>query len=120
MSAVSAAEGERLLAAALAACRQAGAIHRAHFRTADLAVERKADASPVTAADRDSEAAIRDLLRRETPGLGLLRGEYGAEGDERDRWVIDPLDGTRNFVAGIPYFATLLGLELDGEIVLGV
>jgi histidinol-phosphatase len=85
-----------------------------------LAVERKADASPVTQADRGSEEAIREALRRATPELGLLGEEYGQEGDERDRWVIDPLDATRNFVAGLPYFATLLGLELDGELVLGV
>jgi histidinol-phosphatase len=113
------ADSERFLAAALDACRRAGAIHREHFRSAGLAVERKADASPVTQADRGSEEAIREALRRATPGLGLLGEEYGQEGDERDRWVIDPLDATRNFVAGLPYFATLIGLELDGALVLG-
>jgi histidinol-phosphatase len=113
-------DSERLLAAALDACRRAGVIHREHFRSAGLAVERKADASPVTQADRGSEEAIREALRRATPELGLLGEEYGQEGDERDRWVIDPLDATRNFVAGLPYFATLIGLELDGELVLGV
>src|SRR6185295_15149172 len=91
-----------------------------HFRAGGLAVERKADASPVTRADRDSEAAIRETLRRAVPELGILGEEYGQEGDARDRWVVDPLDGTRNFVAGLPYFATLIGLELDGELVLGV
>lgn len=111
---------ERCLAAALEACRRAGAIHREHFRAAGLAVERKADASPVTRADRGSEEAIREILRRATPELGVLGEEFGQEGDARDRWVVDPLDGTRNFVAGLPYFATLLGLELDGELVLGV
>ena len=113
-------DGERLLAAALDACRRAGTIHREHFRSAGLTVERKADASPVTQADRGSEEAIREALRRATPELGLLGEEYGQEGDERDRWVIDPLDATRNFVAGLPYFATLIGLELDGALVLGV
>jgi histidinol-phosphatase len=111
---------ERCLAAALEACRRAGAIHREHFRAAGLDVERKADASPVTRADRGSEEAIREVLRRATPELGVLGEEFGQEGDARDRWVVDPLDGTRNFVAGLPYFATLIGLELDGEIVLGV
>lgn len=111
---------ERCLAAALEACRRAGAIHREHFRAAGLAVERKADASPVTRADRGSEEAIREVLRRATPELGVLGEEFGQEGDARDRWVVDPLDGTRNFVAGIPYFATLIGLELDGSLVLGV
>lgn len=113
-------DAERCLAAALEACRRAGAIHREHFRADGLAVERKADASPVTRADRGSEEAIREILRRATPELGVLGEEFGQEGDERDRWVVDPLDGTRNFVAGLPYFATLIGLELDGELVLGV
>jgi len=110
---------EKLLAAALAACRRAGAIHREHFRSAELSVEKKVDATPVTQADRGAEEAIRETLRRATPELGLLGEEFGQEGDERDRWVIDPLDGTKNFVAGLPWFATLLGLELDGELVLG-
>ncbi|HYU33436.1 MAG TPA: inositol monophosphatase family protein [Thermoanaerobaculia bacterium] len=113
-------DSERCLTAALEACRRAGAIHREHFRTGGLAVERKADASPVTRADRGSEEAIRETLRRAVPELGVLGEELGQEGDERDRWVVDPLDGTRNFIAGLPHFATLIGLELDGELVLGV
>ncbi|HEX7182088.1 MAG TPA: inositol monophosphatase family protein [Thermoanaerobaculia bacterium] len=113
-------DAERCLEAALAACRRAGTIHREHFRSEGLAVERKADRSPVTLADRGSEEAIRETLRKATPELGLLGEEFGQEGDERDRWVIDPLDGTKNFVAGLPYFATLIGLQLDSELVLGV
>lgn len=113
-------DAKRCLAAALEGCRRAGAIHREHFRAAGLAVERKADASPVTRADRGAEEAIREVLRRATPEFGVLGEEFGQEGDARDRWVVDPLDGTRNFVAGIPYFATLIGLEIDGALVLGV
>jgi len=112
-------DADHHLAAALEACRRAGAIHREHFRAVDLAVEHKADTSPVTRGDKESEAAIREVLRRATPDLGVLGEEYGQEGDERDRWIVDPLDGTKNFVAGLPYFATLIGLELDGELVLG-
>ena len=82
-------------------------------------MELKGDASPVTVADRGSEEAIRETLHRATPELGLLGEEFGQEGSERDRWIIDPLDATKNFVAGLPYFATLIGLELDGELVLG-
>ncbi len=108
------------LEAALAACRRAGEIHRQHFRSIALKVDLKGDASPVTAADRGSEEAIRETLHRATPELGLLGEEFGQEGSERDRWIIDPLDATRNFVAGLPFFATLIGLELDGELVLGV
>ncbi len=109
----------RYLEAALAACRRAGEIHREHFRSAALKVDFKGDASPVTVADRGSEEAIRETLHRATPELGLLGEEFGQEGSERDRWIIDPLDATKNFVAGLPYFATLIGLELDGELVLG-
>jgi histidinol-phosphatase len=111
---------QRYLEAALAACRRAGEIHRRHFRSAALQVEAKADASPVTVADRASEEAIREILHRKSPELGLLGEEFGQEGSERDRWIIDPIDATKNFVAGLPFFATLIGLELDGEIVLGV
>src|SRR4029077_14756992 len=52
--------------------------------------------------------------------LGLLGEEFGQEGSETDRWIVDPIDATKNFVAGLPFFATLIGLELGGEIVLGV
>jgi histidinol-phosphatase len=113
-------DSRRYLEAALAACRRAGEIHREHFRSAGLRVDLKADASPVTAADRGSEEAIREILHLKSPELGLLGEEYGQEGDERDRWIIDPIDATKNFVAGLPFFATLIGLELDGELVLGV
>lgn len=112
-------DADRYLSAALAACRAAGAIHRHHFRSVALAVETKADASPVTVADRGSEEAIRESLHRATPELGLLGEEFGQEGSERDRWIIDPIDATKNFVAGLPFFATLIGLELDGELVFG-
>ena len=112
-------EARRYLEAALAACRRAGEIHREHFRSAALRVELKKDASPVTVADRGSEEAIRETLHRATPELGLLGEEFGQEGDERDRWIIDPIDATKNFVAGLPFFATLIGLELDGELVFG-
>jgi histidinol-phosphatase len=113
------AEAQRLLEAALAACGRAGAIHREHFRPHALAVEMKSDASPVTVADRASEEAIRETLHRAAPELGLLGEELGAEGSARDRWIIDPIDATKNFVAGLPFFATLIGLELDGELVFG-
>lgn len=107
------------LKAAFEACREAGEIERHYFLAPELAVESKADSTPVTAADRGAEAAIREILRKLTPEFGVLGEEFGAEGDQRDRWVIDPLDGTKNFVNGLPYFAILLGLEIDGERVFG-
>src|SRR5436305_14398054 len=79
----------------------------------------KKDASPVTVADSGTEEAIRETHHRATPELGLLGEEFGQERSERDRWIIDPIDATKNFVAGLPFFATLIGLELDGELVFG-
>src|SRR3954463_12860863 len=113
-------ETRRYLEAALAACRRAGEIHRQHFRSAALRVELKKDASPVTVADRGSEEGIRERPPRALPQPAPLGEEFGQEGSERDRWIIDPIDATKNFVAGLPFFATLIGLELGGEIVMGV
>jgi len=107
-------------AAALAACRRAAVIERRWFRSHELVVEHKADTSPVTRADRDAEGAIREALSAAIPEFGFLGEESGQEGDARDRWVVDPLDGTKNFVSGIPYFAILIGLERDGEMVFGM
>lgn len=80
-----------------------------------VAVERKADGSPVTEADRAAERAIRDWLRSETPGFAILGEEFGAEGaGSGRRWVVDPIDGTIAFARGIPLFGTILAL-LDGD-----
>jgi histidinol-phosphatase len=117
---LSATDAGHYQAAAFAACRKAEAIERHWFRSRDLAVEHKADDSPVTRADREAEAAIREVLSQATPEFGILGEEAGQEGDERDRWVVDPLDGTKNFVSGIPYFAILIGLERDGDLVFGM
>ena len=98
----------------------AGAVIRPHFR-AGVAIEAKADASPVTVADRDAEAAIRRVLRAERPDDGLVGEEFPDENSDRSRlWVIDPIDGTQAFVAGRPLFGTLIALLDDGVPVLGV
>ena len=83
-------------------------------------MELKADASPVTAADRGSEEAIRETLHRATPELGLLGEEFGQEGSERDRWIIDPIDATHSYLRGVPAFATLIALERAGQLEVGV
>jgi histidinol-phosphatase len=92
-----------------------------YFRASLLEVVEKSDASPVTIADRSIEEAARDLLRRARPDLGVYGEEYGqgGEGAER-RLIIDPIDGTRNFVRGIPIFATLLAIEDRGEVAAGL
>lgn len=101
---------------ALRAARAGGAAALARFRRADLAVERKADASPVTAADREAEAAIRRAIAAERPDDGLVGEEEGERaGASGRRWIVDPIDGTRNFVRGIPLWATLVACEEDGE-----
>ena len=111
---------ERHLQTAVAAARAAGEIAMRHFRT-DLAVETKPDHSPVTEADRACERRIVEILLSEFPDYGLCGEEQGEQpGKTARRWIIDPIDGTKSFVRGIPFFATLIGLEQDGEIVLGV
>lgn len=91
-----------------------------YFRARDLHVDRKSDLSPVTQADREIEALATALVREHHPELGILGEETGAQGGEGARLIIDPIDGTRNFVRGIPIFATLLAIELDGEVVAGL
>ena len=98
----------------------ADAISLASFRAAELVVETKPDLTPVTEADRAVEAAIREVLARERPGDEILGEEEGATGDSRRRWIVDPIDGTRNYSRGIPVWATLIALEEDGELRLGL
>jgi histidinol-phosphatase len=101
---------------------RADAIALGHFRMHDLAVEMKPDRSPVTAADRAIEAATREVVRARQPDLGVLGEEDGLEEGvgEEARLIVDPIDGTRNFVRGIPVFATLLAVEQRGTVVAGV
>lgn len=98
----------------------AGAAIRPFFRR-PFAMEAKSDASPVTEADRAAEAAMRAILAAERPGDGVIGEEYGADRPEARRvWVLDPIDGTRSFVAGRAIFGTLVALLEEGAPVLGV
>jgi histidinol-phosphatase len=102
------------------AAKAAGEVILPYFRT-HLQVETKADQSPVTAADRAAEQVIIDTLQHQFPDYGFLGEEFGEQPGTTDtRWIIDPIDGTKNFIRGIPYFATLLALEEAGDITLGV
>jgi histidinol-phosphatase len=74
----------------------------------------------VSEADHAAEQLIRDGLAQARPGDALLGEEFGTEGDSRRRWIIDPIDGTKNYVRGVPVWATLLALEEDGELRVGV
>jgi histidinol-phosphatase len=105
---------------AVEAARQAGQLALRYFDTG-LTVEWKQDQSPVTVADREAEALLRGTLLGRFPQDGFLGEESGhAVGSSGFRWVIDPVDGTRNFVRGIPIWATLIGLEYQGEQIAGV
>ncbi len=98
----------------------AGEIQRRWFRK-PVAVDAKADASPVTIADREAEAVMRELIGRHFPEHGILGEEHGRERLEAEWvWVLDPIDGTKSFLCGRPLFVTLIGLLHGGEPVLGV
>ena len=108
------------LDAAQAACDAADVIALRHFRQ-HLHIEEKPDRSFVTQADRAIEEAIRARLTAAFPQHGLVGEEYGTqEGAHPVRWIIDPIDGTHNYMRGVPLFGTLLGLEVEGVLVLGV
>jgi histidinol-phosphatase len=97
------------LAFALSLADDADAISLARFRAADLHVETKPDLTPVSEADRAVETALRERLARERPGEAVLGEEEG--GDDRSGWILDPIDGTRNYTRGIPIWATLIAFE---------
>jgi histidinol-phosphatase len=100
------------------AARAAGAIAMRYYR-GGFDVTMKADQTPVTQADRDAERAIVEILGQAFPAFGFLGEEFGAKGAQDRRWIIDPIDGTRNFVRHIPIWAVLIGLEEAGEITAG-
>jgi histidinol-phosphatase len=108
------------LAVAQRAADAAEAVIAPRFRAQDFEVVTKADATPVTAADREAEAAIRRVLRAAWPGHALFGEEEGREGEGDFLWLVDPIDGTRAFVRGYPFFSTQIALMHRGELVLGV
>lgn len=110
----------RELRTALEAADAADAVTMSRFRAADLAVDVKADSTFVSEADKGAERAIREVLADIYPGDGVLGEEFGEERGSGRRWIIDPIDATANYVRGIPAWGTLIGLEADGEIVVGV
>jgi histidinol-phosphatase len=111
---------DEILTAAIAAAKAAGEIALHYFRT-NLTVETKADCTPVTKADRECEARIIEILSAHFPDHGFLGEELGERSGRRNaRWIIDPIDGTKNFIRGIPFFTTLIALEEEGEVTAGV
>jgi histidinol phosphatase-like enzyme (inositol monophosphatase family) len=111
---------DRILAAAIEVTIRASAIPMAHFRK-PLDLIAKADESPVTIADRDTETFIRDSLAAAFPGDGLFGEEFGVrEGSTGALWIIDPIDGTRSFITGNPLFGMLLGRVVAGVPQIGI
>jgi histidinol-phosphatase len=108
------------LALALEIADEADVITMARFRAHDLHVEKKPDMTPVSEADRAVETSIRERLDRERPTDAVLGEEEGATGEGPRRWIVDPIDGTMSYVRGVPVWATLLALEVDNEVVVGV
>jgi histidinol-phosphatase len=98
----------------------ADAISLGRFRARDLLVETKPDRTPVTEADRDVEKQLRAMLAHERRRDAILGEEEGTVGSGPRRWIIDPIDGTRNYSRGVPVWATLIALEVDGRVELGV
>jgi histidinol-phosphatase len=119
MGALTPGQLDRALAAAADAARAAATIALGYYHGA-FEVTIKPDRTPVTQADRESEQAIVGILRAAFPDVGVLGEEFGAQGQSSRRWIIDPIDGTKNFVRGIPIWATLIALEDEGEVVAGV
>jgi histidinol phosphatase-like enzyme (inositol monophosphatase family) len=90
------------------------------FRALDLSVQAKPDLTPVTDADLATEESLRNVLRRARPRDSMLGEEYGRTGTGSRCWIIDPIDGTKNFVRGVPVWATLVALMADREVTVGV
>jgi histidinol-phosphatase len=110
-----------LLDVAIAAAHAAGRRTLAYFGTGTAAVERKADETPVTRADREAEALVREIVGRRFPDHAILGEEEGeTNAGAPVRWIVDPLDGTKTFVAGVPLYGTLIGVEVEGRAAVGV
>ena len=116
-----ASEVGRRLELALTAAREAGRLTLKFFRRPGLQVERKGDDSPVTQADRDAEEHLRQRITEAFPEDAILGEELpDRPGTSGFRWILDPIDGTKSFIHGVPLYSTLIGVEREGQSVLGV
>lgn len=112
--------GGRLeLALRLAECASRATLQ--YFRTDSYHVERKSDRSPVTRADKEAEQLVRSMVAESFPEDGILGEEFGkVSGRSAFEWIIDPIDGTKSFISGVPLYSTLVGLTHNGEPLIGV
>jgi histidinol-phosphatase len=109
----------RDLVLALALADAADELTMQHFRT-QFAVRTKSDRTPVSEVDEAVERMLRMRLSTDRPGDAIVGEEFGTSGDSRRRWIVDPIDATKNYIRGIPIFATLIALEEEGALVAGV
>ena len=105
---------------ALALADEADAITMRHFQSATLSVRTKSDRTPVSEADEATEKMLRERLAHERPHDGVIGEEFGSTGSGARRWVLDPIDGTKNYIRGVPVWATLIALEENGVMNVGV
>ena len=108
------------LALALRMADRADEMTLAAFRSEDLVIDTKPDLTPVTEADRGVERMVREVLLQERPDDAIVGEEYGGADVRGRRWIVDPIDGTKNFVRGVPVWATLIALAVDDDVVVGV
>jgi histidinol phosphatase-like enzyme (inositol monophosphatase family) len=109
------------LATARDAAGEAGELTLRHFQTRGLQVERKSDRSPVTIADREAEQHLRRRISAAFPDDAIVGEEYGErEGSSGWRWILDPIDGTKSFICGVPLYGTLVGVEYESRSRIGV
>jgi histidinol-phosphatase len=112
--------GQRM-AAAVRLAIEAGQSTLRYFGTSDFRVEKKSDRSPVTIADREAELLIRQALAAEYPDDAILGEEFGEVGEDAEyRWIIDPIDGTKSFISGVPLYSTLVGVTHRDEPLIGI
>jgi histidinol phosphatase-like enzyme (inositol monophosphatase family) len=106
---------------ALVAAREAGDLTLRYFQQAGVGFERKADHSPVTIADREAEQLLRQRILAAFPQDAILGEEWGEiAGTSGYRWILDPIDGTKSFITGVPLYSTLVGVEFAGRSVIGI
>jgi len=114
-------EKDDRLKIAVEIAREAGDLTLKYFRRDDLVVDRKSDESPVTVADRSAEELLRARIAKRFSGDGIIGEEFGEEsGNSGYQWILDPIDGTKSFIHGVPLYTTLVAVLRDGEPILGV
>ena len=116
-----AAEIQRRLELAIAAGKEAGRLTLQYFQQSNFSVERKSDASPVTIADRAAEELLRQRISAAFPSDGILGEELGrTKGTSGFNWILDPIDGTKSFISGVPLYGTMVGVERAGKSLAGL